>query len=157
MNVRSTYVPFDQCSIRPMFHSTNVPFDECSVRWMFHSTNVPFDHCSFDESVFDESTPTRIVREGIVHGGKCPGGKAPGGTARGGSVLEPSIYHVLYLWHYLISFKETKIKLKYFIIIHSSNQYAWVIFFNRLELIQSIMQIEMVFPYNSYCFLSIYL
>ena len=52
-NVRSTNVPFDQCSIRPMFHSTNVPFNECFVRRMFHSTNVPFDQCSFNES-----TPT---------------------------------------------------------------------------------------------------
>ena len=32
---RSTNVPFDQCSIRPMFRSTNVPFDQCSIRPMF--------------------------------------------------------------------------------------------------------------------------
>ena len=38
-----------------MFRSTNVPFDQCSVRPMFRSTNVPFDQCSFDESAFDES------------------------------------------------------------------------------------------------------
>ena len=42
---RSTNVPFDQCSVRPMFHSTNVPFDQCSVRPMFHLTNV-LDQCS---------------------------------------------------------------------------------------------------------------
>ena len=50
-----------------MFRSTNVPFDQCSVRPMFRSTNVSFDQCAFDESaldesaldesVFDESTP----------------------------------------------------------------------------------------------------
>ena len=43
---RSTNVPFDQCSIRPMFHSTKVPFDQCSIRPNFHSTNVPFDQSS---------------------------------------------------------------------------------------------------------------
>jgi len=44
---RSTNVPFDQCSIRPIFHSTGVLFDQSS-----------FDESAFDESVFNESTPT---------------------------------------------------------------------------------------------------
>jgi len=30
-------VPFNQCSVQPMFHSTNVLFNQCSVQPMFHS------------------------------------------------------------------------------------------------------------------------